>query len=275
MVKKLPNHPHVLYVRGNPQALQLPMLAIVGTRKMTEYGQFVVNTFISQLVEAGLCIVSGLAFGIDSAAHRATLNAQGKTIAVLPSGLDIITPPSHQSLAQEIVEQGGCLISEHKPGTPAMKHQFILRNRIIAGITLGTLVIEAGEKSGALITAHWAAEYGRPVFAVPGSISSEASEGTKKLVNEGAMLVTSTQDILSELSMLFPQPRLKKQTNNVQSQAQEKIANIINASHSGSQLEEIVQKSALPVQVVQAELTLLEMQQAIERIGPRFFAKNK
>jgi len=273
LMLKLPDHPKQLYTSGSPQSLQMTLLAVVGTRKMTSYGKFVVRELIPQLVAAGFGIVSGLAFGVDAEAHQATIDCCGKTIAVLPGGLDMITPPSHTGLAQCIVESGGCLLSEHPAGTPTMKHQYILRNRIIAGMSQATLVIEAGEKSGALITAHWAAEYGRPVFAIPGPINNPYSEGTKKLINEGATLVTSVEDILEEFSMLFPKSIVPKEIRAFQSVDQEHIYHAIALAQTGLAFEELQRDTGLPISVIQAEITLLEMQSAIQKIGSRFFVK--
>ena len=173
---------------------------------MTGYGKQVVHALIPELIACGFCIVSGLALGIDGEAHRTALAAAGGTVAVLGHGLDNIIPAEHEGLAEEILQSGGTLVSEFPPGTPALRHHFPRRNRILAGLCCGVLVIEAGERSGTQITARFAAEYGREVFAVPGPFTHPYSEGTKKLVNTGAKLVTSVADILESFGVQLKLP---------------------------------------------------------------------
>jgi DNA processing protein len=149
-------------------------------------------------------VVSGLAYGVDSWAHRAAMDAGGKTVAVLASGLDVPLPRWQAELAAEIVERGGCLVSEQAPGMPALKHHFLLRNRIIAGLSLGTVVVEARDKSGALVTANYALEANRVVFAVPGDVDRETSVGPNRFIRQGAVLVRDAQDVLEELTGQIP-----------------------------------------------------------------------
>ncbi|WP_106766082.1 DNA-processing protein DprA [Paenibacillus faecalis] len=201
MLKSTPQAPWVLYLLGNVDLLTEPGIAVVGTRVPTAYGRKVGSILTEQLVKSGLTIVSGMARGIDSVAHDAALKSGGHTVAVLGTGIDVIYPPENRALYQEISEKG-LILSEYPPGTKAHPGFFPQRNRIIAGITLGTLVVEADARSGSLITADAALEAGRDVFAVPGPITSPKSRGTLDLIKQGAKLVTCAQDILDEYEWL-------------------------------------------------------------------------
>lgn len=199
ILKKIPHFPKILYFKGKTILKKgEKAIAIVGTRRYSSYGKAVAFEMVSSLARAGLTIVSGLAPGIDTFAHQFTLEAGGKTIAVLGTGLDekVIYPRSNLSLAKRILQGGGVLLSEFPPKTPGSKFTFPKRNRIISGLSLGVLVIEADERSGALITANYAKIQKRKVFAIPGSIFSKKSRGTNKLIKEGAILVTKAEEIL-------------------------------------------------------------------------------
>jgi len=200
-LKEIYNPPLNLYVLGNKELLKQGGIAIVGTRKATDYGKKMTLQFAQDLSQNGINIISGLALGIDTCAHLGTLKAnnKGKTIAVLGSGIDNIYPNQNIELARQIIQSGGCIISEYPVGVPANKLNFPQRNRIISGLSKGVLVIEAGENSGSLITADLALEQGRDVFAVPGNISSQMSIGTNNLIKQGAKLVTSYTDIIDEI----------------------------------------------------------------------------
>ncbi len=190
--------PLLLYVEGDLAALSAPGLAVVGSRQPTPQGLDNARAFAAALAGAGLVVVSGLARGIDAAAHEGALHAGGRTVAVVGTGLDIVYPPTHAALARRIAAQGA-LVSEFPPGTAALPGNFPQRNRIIADLTQGTLVVEAALRSGSLITARLASEAGREVFAVPGSIHAVQSKGCHALIRQGATLVESAQDILDEL----------------------------------------------------------------------------
>lgn len=195
--------PPVLFYAGNPDILdEENSLAVVGSRKATQYGLKLAESFSRELSEAGLCIASGMAVGIDGAAHRGSLQSTGKTIAVLGSGIDVIYPKSNRELFFSIIRHG-CVVSEFLPGTPPMKQNFPRRNRIIVGLSKAVLVVEATRKSGSLITARLALENGRDVFAIPGDINKRSSEGTNWLIQNGAKLISSVEDILEEFPAVF------------------------------------------------------------------------
>ncbi|WP_338543164.1 DNA-processing protein DprA [Paenibacillus tundrae] len=205
LMKETVQPPWVLYGRGDMQLLHSKSIAMVGTRMPTVYGRKVGERLAEELCKAGLTIVSGLARGIDSVCHDAALRAGGKTIAVFGTGIDSIYPPENNSLAERIAETG-LLLSEYPPGTRAHQGLFPERNRIIAGLSLGTLVVEADIRSGSLITADAALDAGRDVFAVPGPITSPKSRGSHNLIRQGAKLVTSAADLLEEYQMDLPNP---------------------------------------------------------------------
>ena len=199
-LREIYNPPKRIYAIGNIEILNKVGIAIVGSRKATEYGKKVAFRLSKDLSERDIVIISGLAKGIDSHAHIGSLNVQnGKTIAVLGSGIKVIYPKENIELARQIVRKDGCIISEYPPDETPNKSNFPERNRIISGLSKGVVIVEASEKSGALITADFALEQGREVFAVPGNIYSTTSVGTNKLIQQGAKLVMAVEDILSEI----------------------------------------------------------------------------
>ncbi len=195
---EIPDPPPMLYAKGRLALLNVPTLAIIGSRNATPQGEKTAEDFAQALSDAGYCIVSGLALGIDGAAHRGALKGRASTIAAVGTGLDIVYPARHRELAHEIAEHG-VMISEFPIGTPSMAQNFPRRNRIISGLSRGCLVVEANLQSGSLITARLAAEQGREVFAIPGSIHSPVAKGCHLLIKQGAKLVDSIHDILDEL----------------------------------------------------------------------------
>jgi len=205
LLKKIYDPPSKLYVSGELKKEEKYPLAIVGTRRISNYGQQTTRLFAEALAEAGITIISGLALGVDGLAHRIALEKKARTIAVLGSGLNIIYPSAHQKLAQEILVSGGAIISEYSPNTSPTKKTFPARNRIVSGLSLGVLVIEAPRKSGALITARTAIEQGREVFVVPGRINDLNSEGCNYLIKMGARLVTNPEEIIEVITEL-PKP---------------------------------------------------------------------
>lgn len=201
LLREIPDPPLILHVRGNLDCLATPAVAVVGARRCTSQGRALAERFAKALGECGLTIVSGLALGIDAHAHRGTLAGRGTTIACLGSGLDRIYPRSHERLVQQIVSAGGLLLSEYSPEVSAKPFHFPERNRIISGLCLGTLVVEASEKSGSLITARMALEQGRDVFVLPGPVDSLVSGGCHRLIREGAELVVTPEQIIESLGL--------------------------------------------------------------------------
>ncbi|WP_407276823.1 DNA-processing protein DprA [Halothiobacillus sp. DCM-1] len=200
LLHSLPDAPAALFARGDIRLLDEPQLAMVGARNATTGGLNNARAFAKHLAACGLVITSGLALGIDAAAHDGALQAQGATIAVMGTGPDLIYPQQNQPLAQRILNTGGLLVSEWPPGTPARKEHFPRRNRLISGLAEGVLVVEAGLQSGSLITARLATEQGREVFAIPGSIHNPLARGCHRLIRDGAKLVETAQDIFEELA---------------------------------------------------------------------------
>ncbi len=200
LLARLPDAPAVLYVSGDPALLSEPQVAMVGSRNPTPAGRESARDFAAAFARAGLIVTSGLALGIDAASHAGALDAGGETIAVLGTGLDEIYPAANRKLAERIVGRGA-VITEYPPGTPPLQMNFPHRNRIIAGLSLGTLVVEAACRSGSLITARLAGDAGRDVFAIPGSIRSELSRGCHQLIRQGAKLVERPEDVLVEFKI--------------------------------------------------------------------------
>jgi DNA processing protein len=207
LLREIPRPPPLLFVRGDPTCLSLPQLAIVGSRSPSGGGIENAERFAHYLAERGFAITSGLALGIDAAAHRGALRACGKTIAVMGTGIDLIYPSRHRQLAQEIVDSGGALVSEFPLGTASHACNFPQRNRIISGLSGGTLVVEAAVQSGSLITASYALQHDREVFAIPGSIHNPLARGCHQLIRQGATLVETAQDIVDQLAGLLSYKR--------------------------------------------------------------------
>ncbi|MBL0162666.1 MAG: DNA-protecting protein DprA [Xanthomonadales bacterium] len=201
LLREIPGAPAALFVAGDPALLWMPQIAIVGSRSASEAGLAITRRFARALAGAGFAITSGMADGIDAAAHRSALDSHGRTLAVLGTGPDLVYPRKHRGLAAEIAASGA-LISEFPPGTPGKAEHFPRRNRIISGLALGTLVVEASLKSGSLITARYATEQGREVFAIPGSINSPLARGCHQLIRDGARLTETVDEIIDELSGL-------------------------------------------------------------------------
>ncbi|MFH1430487.1 MAG: DNA-processing protein DprA [Candidatus Uhrbacteria bacterium] len=203
LLTTIPDAPIALFVRGDATLLASRAIAFVGTRKCTQYGEIATRRIVEPLARSGTTITSGLAYGIDAAAHRACLDAGGRTIAVLGTGIDRVSiyPAAHRALAEQIITHGGALVSEYVPGTEGLKMHFPARNRIVAGMSLGTVVVESPPTSGALITARFALDFGREVFAVPGPITSATSAGPHSMLKSGATPVTRAEDIIEALNL--------------------------------------------------------------------------
>ena len=196
------NAPQKLYIEGNENCLDMPSVTVVGSRNMTEYGEKMARKIVKELTDCGICIVSGMAIGIDSVAHRTCIENDGKTIAVLGSGLNNVYPVENKGLFKNIIESGGCVVSEQEPNAEAEKMFFPARNRIVSGLSLGTLVIEATYRSGTSITANLAFEQGKKVFCLPNMIGNKNSSGTINLIKKGAIMVTEGREILYELGII-------------------------------------------------------------------------
>ena len=270
LLKEIKDAPKVLYYRGelNPGD---QCFAIVGTRRCSDYGKQVALEMAGDLAEAGLIIVSGLAPGIDTFAHTATVERKKRTIAVLGTGIDekTIYPQSNLKLAQRILETGGCLISEYPPGTPGSKFTFPQRNRIISGLSLGVLVVEAKEKSGALITANWAKKQGRKIFAIPGLIHSLNSKGPHYLIKNGAKLVENANDILKELNL--PAGRQVYQKVIIGETLEENL--ILKAlEEEALYVDKIIEKTRLPAATVASTLSILEIKGKVRNLGNNVYA---
>ena len=266
-----PDPPTVLYVKGRVALLNAPAIAIVGSRNATPQGEANAEAFAAALAEAGLTIISGMALGIDAAAHRGGLRAQSATIAVIGTGIDRVYPPRNQSLARAITEKG-VLISEFPLGTPALRENFPRRNRIISGLAHGCLVVEAAERSGSLITARLAGEQGRDVFAIPGSIHSPFSKGCHKLIKQGAKLVDDARDILEELNFpaaaATPPPADSPQSAEAGSEA----ATLLDClGYDACDMDTLAQRSGLTVERLYALLLQMELEGKIATLpGGRF-----
>ena len=267
LLKEIYSPPQLLFYRGQLPSDDEFLLAIVGTRKPSSYGQHVTKTLARELAQSGLTIISGLALGIDSLAHSAALEGSGKTLAVLGCGLERanVYPASNRYLGEKIAAQGGCLISEHPLGTPPLKHHFPRRNRIISGISLGTLVVEAPLKSGALLTAQLALEQNREVFAVPGNITSAYSAGANNLIKMGARLVQSAQDVLETLNLQKATEYLAASAIVPESEEEVKILPLL--KNEPIHVDELARACGLPIQIINATLTLMEMKGKVRHMG--------
>ncbi|MBL8116284.1 MAG: DNA-processing protein DprA [Anaerolineae bacterium] len=258
LLRKLPDAPPLLYVRGTLEPEDERALAIVGTRKATAYGRDAALYFGKQLAGAGVTIISGLAHGIDTEAHKGALNAGGRTIAVLGCGVDRVYPADNHKLAQEII-QHGAIISEFPINTPPEARNFPRRNRIISGLSLGVLVIEAPEHSGAIITASVAAEQGREVFATPGNIFSPSSGGTNRLIQDGAKLVINVKDVLDELNIAHNNMHITRVAQKIAPTNPTEISILNWLGADPIHIDEIVRLSGLPITTISSTLTILEL----------------
>lgn len=267
LLKEIYNPPYLLYYKGRLKNEAEYNLAVVGTRKISAYGKQITAELAADLVKNGLVIISGLALGIDALAHLASVENGGYTIAVLGSGIDqqSIYPSGNRYLARKIIEAGGAIISEHPPGTLALKHHFPNRNRIISGLSLGTLVIEAAAKSGALITARLALEQNREVFAVPGSIYSPTSEGPNNLIKIGARPVSSAEDILDALNLTAAEDYLQNQKIIADNKEEAKL--LCYLSKEPAHIDELVRKSQMETAQVMSALSLMEMKGKVKNLG--------
>lgn len=267
LLKQIYDPPFILYYQGDLSAFNDFMLAVVGTRKYTGYGKQVTEKLVKGLVANNLTIVSGLATGIDTLAHSAAVDAGGRTVAVLASGLDRqnIYPSQNRYLADKIASRGGLILSEYPLGVMSLRHHFPQRNRIISGLSLATLVIEAGEKSGALITARHALEQNRDVFAIPGSIYSQSSTGTNGLIKMGAKLIAGAADIMETLNLTDAASYIENKKIIPESAEEELIFKQL--SYEPVHVDELVNLTKLDTSIINSTLTLMEMKGIVKNLG--------
>ena len=272
LLREIKDAPKVLYVKGNLSP-QEKCFAIVGTRKFSDYGKEIAFSIAKDLAETGLIIVSGMAKGIDTFAHKGALETKGKTIAVLGTGFDkkSIYPRQNLKLAENILETGGCLISEYPPGTRGTQFTFPQRNRIISGLSLGVLVVEAKFGSGALITANWAFQQKRKVFSIPGSIFSKNSQGCHYLIKKGAKLVETANDILKELNL----PLFKKQRSEPKGEGLEEnlILNVL--KEETLSIDKIIEKTKLSAAKTASTLAILEIKGKVKNLGGNIYGLSR
>ncbi|HUU63985.1 MAG TPA: DNA-processing protein DprA [Dehalococcoidia bacterium] len=266
-LKEIYDPPPVLYIRGNLAPEDDWCLAVVGTRRPTYYGREVAEQIVGDLARNRITIVSGLAKGIDATAHRAALDSGGRSIAVFGCSLDIVYPREHVKLARQIMENGA-LISEFPLGTTPRRENFPLRNRIMSGLSLGVLVVEAGEVSGALITAGHALEQNREVFAIPGSVLSAVSRGTNRLIQEGAKLVSGANDILEELNLTMAVQQIEVKEIVPATETESIILQILrNLSPEPTHIDEVGHQSRLPIATVSSALSMMELKGMVKQVG--------
>jgi len=268
-LKEIYDYPPVLYVRGTILPEDEWCLTVVGTRRATVYGRQVTEEIVTDLAQSKITIVSGLAKGIDSVAHHSALEAGGRSIAVFGCGLDTVYPSENISLARRIIQQGA-LVSEYPLGTRPRPDNFPRRNRIMSGMSLGVLVIEAGESSGAIITAHMALEQNREVFATPGSVLSPASRGTNHLIQEGAKLVRDYTDILEELNLTAVAHQIELKEVIPTSDTESLLLKQLSAEPT--HIDEVCRQSELPVSTVSSTLAMMELKGLVKQVGTMNYA---
>lgn len=270
LLKEIPDAPASFFLRGELPDPALPTVAIVGTRRLTRYGKQWTEKIALELARAGIIIVSGLARGIDTIAHKAALEAGMPTIAVLGTGIDdkTIFPQQNLQLARDIIDNGGAILSEYPAGTHGTKFTFPARNRIVAGMSLGTLVTEAPVKSGALITARLALDYNREVMAIPHPLGTWTGEGNNNILRKGAHLIRSAKDILKVLSL--EEMKSSAPSYNGEDESEKKILAILNDS---LHIDVIIEKTRLPQQTAMTTLTMLELKGVVRNHGDMTFSK--
>jgi DNA processing protein len=270
-LKNLPGAPLLLYYKGDISCLNTNSVAIVGTRKITAYGREVTQKFSSELASFGVTIISGLAYGVDTEAHKACISIHGKTVAVLGNGLETIYPLENTALANEIIKTGGAIISEFPLDYPSLPVNFAIRNRIVSGLSDAVIVIEGAEKSGTLLTATHAAEQGKTVFAVPGQITSPLSWAPLFLLKNGAKIATETKDIIEELDLQVKVDKDKIQKIAPDGPEEEKLLEIL--ENEPLHLDELVRISGGKTSEISARLTIMEMKGMVRSMGKGIYKK--
>ncbi|WP_010249083.1 DNA-processing protein DprA [Acetivibrio cellulolyticus] len=274
-LKNIYDPPITLYMKGN-MTKQEKYLAVVGSRKATSYGLNMAEVVSRELSRCGITVVSGMARGIDTFAHKGALSVGGKTVAVLGCGLDIVYPYENKKLMENIIENGACL-SEFLPGTQPVAGNFPARNRIISGISMGVIVIEAGERSGSLITANFALEQGREVFALPGNVNSLNSTGTNKLIKEGAKMVTSLEDILEEIGAYFNDNNKDSFTKKLKDDKllkgldKDEVKIVECLKLEPTHIDIIANKTGLNIKVINSVIVMLELKGLVEQLPGKVY----
>ncbi len=279
LLKEIPDAPLLLYVKGNLKALNTPSIAMVGSRRASVYGLSMAEKFAGELAQAGVTIVSGLARGIDAACHRAALKVKGTTVAVSGCGLCHVFPEENKDLAEEISAEGA-LVSEFSMGTFPLPYHFPKRNRIVSGLSLGVVVIEASAKSGALITSDFALEQGREVFAIPGKVDQPNSQGVNRLIKEGAKLVSCVEDILEELKLPFTDYIIREDTSK-EIKTKKFTANISedekpiyqNLSDEPQHIDDLAEQCQIPISKLMAVLLKFELNGIIKQLPGKLFVR--
>lgn len=263
-LKEIDQPPPILYLRGELTTEDSWAVAVVGTRRVTAYGRQVTEELASYLAQNGVTVVSGLARGVDAISHQAALKAGGRTLAVMGNGVDRIYPPENRALAEQILANGA-LLSDYAPGTPPEGANFPPRNRIISGLSLAVVVVEAGETSGALITAQFAVDQGREVFAVPGNILAPQSKGTNRLIQDGARPLLSARDVLEALNLTrVSEQRLVRKVLPAD-EVEMEVLNVL--AHEPMHVDEIRNRTGLPIERVSATLVMMELKGFVRQVG--------
>ncbi len=261
--------PLFLYAVGNfKKAFEIPLIGVVGTRKPTNYGKEVTVDVTKQLVKSGLGVISGMARGIDTIAHKTTLKEKGYTVGILGSGIDVIYPPENKKLFKDVIESGGCVMSEFPFGTPPRKENFPIRNRIISGFSRAIIVVEAAKKSGTLITAKWALEQGKEVFAVPGSVFSPQSQGTHFLIKQGAHPLTSVKDLLDVLGFELTTEKSSNSSEEELTTEEKRVLSVV--SDYPQHVDELISKLQISAFELLSLLTELELKGLIEMLPGKY-----
>ena len=273
-LKNIYDPPYVVYIKGSKIDFDVPLISIVGTRRATPYGKWAAHQFAKELAKWGVGIISGLALGIDTCSHKGALDGNGYTIGVLGCGLDQYYPASNRSLTDKIFENG-CIISEYCSGTPPLKHHFPARNRIVSGLSDGVVVIEAPEKSGALITADFALDQGKDVYALPGNINNMQSKGTNKLIRDGARILLEVDDIIENLKYKYPMCKIdmEQSARNDLSESEMQVFNVI--KRNPVNIDFIINETGIKVSELSPILTILEIKGYISQMPGKIFTVAK
>ena len=278
-LRYIKNPPSRLYVKGNPEILNENGIAVIGSRTNTQYGEKMCKKFVKNLVEYNINIISGLAFGIDSIAHKSCLKHSGKTIAVLPSGLENICNATNKILINDIIANGGAIISEYDNNTMADYNKFLERNRIVAGLGIGTLVVEAGYRSGTSVTARFTRQSGKAVFCIPSSLENMKGKTTNELIQKGAKLVTCVEDIFEEISKINPEIVFNKkeiEQKDIYFDISPELLNVYKEiSDIPKDVNQIARKTGLSISEVNYKTMMLQLEDKIIELPGQRFVRNQ